>query len=73
MKIKTELQELRNKNKSALFLELAATQRKITENRLDFAMGKIKNYHKISELRKRASRIWTILAEKMIEEKNEEK
>lgn len=67
MKSKILNQELRNKDKKELFKELKESQRKLTELRLGQSFRKLKNYHEITVTRKKIARIWTILAEKILE------
>lgn len=70
MKIKTELQELRSKNKKELFSEMQEAQKKLTELRLGQAFRKLKNYKEINKTRKKIARLWTILTEKTLEEQD---
>jgi len=68
MKKTLELQELRGKDKAALFKDLFESRRKLTELRLGRSLGKVKNFHQITKLRQRIARLWTIMAEKSQEE-----
>ncbi|KKQ18202.1 MAG: 50S ribosomal protein L29 [Berkelbacteria bacterium GW2011_GWA1_36_9] len=68
MKTTVELQELRSKDKKDLYKELQSLQKKLTELRMGQSFRKLKNYHEITQTRKKIARLWTILSEKIFEE-----
>lgn len=68
MKKALEIEELRAKSKSDLFKELKNAEHKLFELRFGAHFKKIKNFHDITNLRKKIARIWTILAEKSLNE-----
>lgn len=71
MKSKTELQEIKSKDKKELFKDLQEAQKKLTELRLGQSFRKLKNYREITVTRKKIARIWTILGEKLLQEQND--
>lgn len=66
MKKNLELEELRSKDNQALFTELKESERKIVDLKFKSTFKKLKNYKEIALERKKAARIWTILAERAI-------
>jgi len=71
MKKTTALQELKTKDKNTLFQELRESQNKLIKLRFDASFGKLKNLHDITNERLKIARIWTILAEKSLEEEKD--
>lgn len=66
---KTEmLKDLKSKDSKNLYSELQDVNKKITELRFKAAFRKLKNYQEISILRKKVARIWTILAQRALQE-----
>lgn len=72
MKKTIELQELRGKDKKALFKDLQESQKKLTELQFGASFKKLKNYREISMIRKRIARIWTVLTDKSLKELQKE-
>lgn len=61
MKKDQEIKELTTKDDKALYKELTDLNKKITELKFKTVFRKIKNYHEITDARKRIARVWTIL------------
>lgn len=65
MKIKETLVEIRKKEPKALIKELAELNAKLTDLQFKVSFRRLKNFHEITEVRKRIARVWTILGEKV--------
>jgi ribosomal protein L29 len=65
MKSKELLIELRKKDPKALLSELKDLNSKLTDLQFKSSFRRLKNFHEITQTRKRIARIWTILGEKM--------
>ncbi|AKM82693.1 TPA: 50S ribosomal protein L29 [Candidatus Berkelbacteria bacterium] len=70
MKKVTELKEIREKDTKALVKELADLNKKMAELQFKTSFRRLKNFHEITDMRKRTARIWTVLNEKAIAEFN---
>ena len=68
MKKAQELKELRSQESKDLAQVLRDSQRKVAEIRFKAAFRKVKNYKEIRQLRQKNARIWTILAERALED-----
>ena len=64
MKVRKDLQELREKDNQALFKELVDLNKKLADLRFKASFKKIKNFREINRQRKNVARIWTILSER---------
>ena len=68
MKQAESLKQLKALDSKTLAKELAASNKKLVELRFSAKMRKLKNYQEIGLERKKIAQIWTLLAEKAIEE-----
>ncbi|MDO8686701.1 MAG: 50S ribosomal protein L29 [Candidatus Berkelbacteria bacterium] len=64
MKKKIQLKEIREKDDKALYTELASLNKKLVELQFKTAFRKQKNYHEITDTKKKVARVWTVLGER---------
>lgn len=64
MKKNIQLKEIREKDDKALFTELTALNKKLVELQFKTAFRKQKNFHEITDTKKKVARVWTVLAER---------
>jgi len=68
MKATQELKELRTKDSKSLYSEIGKLNAEISELKFKATFKKLKNFRKIRQSRKNIARIWTILAERALDE-----
>mgnify|MGYP001420552814 CR=1 FL=1 len=66
MKKKIQLKEIREKDDKALFEELSLLNKKLVELQFKTAFRKQKNFHEITDTRKKVARVWTVLGERAL-------
>lgn len=64
MKKNLELKEIRSKEMTVVSSEIAVLDKKLVELQFKTAFRRLKNFHEITQTRKRLARLWTILNEK---------
>jgi ribosomal protein L29 len=67
MKNTKEIKELKDMDDKALYKELLDMNKKMTELSFKVNFRKLKNFHEITNTRKRIARIWTILNARILE------
>jgi len=68
MKTAQELKELRTKDSKSLYSEIGKLNAEISELKFKATFKKLKNFRQIRQSRKNIARIWTILAERALDE-----
>lgn len=72
MKKSNQIKELKEKSDEALYKELIELRKKLSELKFRASFRKLKNYHEITQARKKVARIWTLLNERTIEKLSKE-
>lgn len=71
MKETQVIKEIRQKDEKALMKELQDLYQKMTDLRFKASFRRLKNFHEITQTRKKIAQIWTVLNEKALAKLNE--